>query len=86
MPLKTIRTSILLDVDLLKKVKLMAKRKQVTIKQIVQNALVEYVNKPAVGDVTDSFKFNPIVKEGVPVPGVDLDDRDNLYSHMDDIK
>jgi hypothetical protein len=75
------RTTLNLDDRLMRDAKKRAAEEGETLTRILEKALRAYLRPPTVR--RGEFRFQPLVKEGRPVPGVNWDDRDSLYERME---
>lgn len=75
------RTTLDLDDRLLRQAKALAASRGETLTRFLEGALREHLRelaRPAKG-----FRFQPVVRGGTRVPGVEIDDRDALYERME---
>lgn len=75
------RTTFIIDDNLMKRVREKAAQSGKTITAIVEEALVGHLAGDTVARSNYSLKWNPV--GGKPLPGVDLADRDSLYEMME---
>ena len=77
------RTTVDIADDLMRRAKKKATDDHVSLRDIVEAALREYLSgKPE----ASGYKFTWTTEKGELMPGVDLDDRDSLFNIMDGIK
>ena len=75
------RTTFIIDDDLMRRVKERAAQTGRTITSIVEEALTKEVAGDFIEKKSFSLRWNPV--DGPPLPGVDLADRDALYETME---
>jgi hypothetical protein len=75
------RTTLDFDDRLLREAKARAAERGETLTRFIEGALRERL-RPAAAPVR-RFRFQPLVKRGTLVHGVDVDDRDALYERME---
>lgn len=76
------RTSINLDEKILRKTKKLAQKKNLTMRAVIEEALVEYINRDFQPSKT-KFELKLEVVKGKALSGIDIDDRDSLYEKME---
>ncbi len=75
------RTTLDLDDRILRQAKKQAAADGTTLTRLIEQALREYLtpsSRPA-----RAYRFEPLVKSGRILPGVDVADRDTLYERME---
>jgi hypothetical protein len=76
------KTTLVLDDRLMRRAKRLALDRGMTLTALIETALAEYIDPVAVATATP-YRFEPIVRSGQPMPGVDPADRDQLYEIME---
>ena len=79
--LKHMRTTFIIDDDLMRRVKEKAARSGKTITAIVEEALTKDIAGDSIERKNFTLHWNPV--DGPPLPGIDLSDRDALYEMME---
>ena len=72
------RTTLSIDDRLFREAKELAARDGETLTQLVERAVRRYLDERRA-----PYRLELLVKEGRPTPGVNFDDRDQLYEWME---
>jgi hypothetical protein len=75
------RTTLDLDDQILRRAKAAAAARGESLTRFLEAALRDRLRSLA--RPAEPFAFRPLVRGGVPVPGVDFEDRDALYERME---
>ena len=76
------RTTLDLEDQLLRRAKAAAAARGESLSRFLEAALRDRLR--ALARPVEPFSFRPVVRTGVPVPGVDFEDRDALYERMEE--
>jgi hypothetical protein len=74
------RTTLDLDDRVLKRAKRQALERGETLTRFIEEAIRHHLEEPA---QLPPFRLNLLIKKGETRPGVDWDDRDSIYEHME---
>ena len=75
------RTTLDLDDRLFREAKAKALERGQTLTRFLEESLRAHLREGR--KQRAPFEFRPVIKNGVPVPGVDFEDRDVLYERME---
>ena len=75
------RTTLNIDDRLMREARKLAAQTGATLTHVLESALRQYLRPPA--PTGEKFRFDPLVKRGRVIPGVNWDDRDSLYERME---
>ena len=81
--LGTMRTTVRMEEDLLRRAKQMAASRDTTLTAILEEALREWLDRQRRGRRAERAELPVSRSRGGVLPGVDLDDADDLMDRMD---
>jgi hypothetical protein len=76
------RTTLDFDDRLLRDAKAQAAARGQTLTSLIEQALRAFLRRPKASK--SSFRLQLLIKNAQPIAGVDWDDRDSIYQHMEE--